>query len=81
VAVPVAGGWAVLEVVMSVPVDLAACVHPRFVRTDSGHRLPDRPLSASAQRGCESDSQQGYRGREKAADGGPRVTAAGPRPQ
>ena len=44
VAVPVAGGWAVLEVVMNVPGDLAACVHPRFVRTDSGHRLPDRPL-------------------------------------
>ena len=44
VAVPVAGGWAMLEVVMSVPVDLAACVHPRFVRTDSGHRLTDRPL-------------------------------------
>jgi hypothetical protein len=79
--VPVAGGWAVLEVVMSVPVDLAACVHPRFVRTASGHRLPDRPLSASAQRGCESDSQPGYRGREKAADGGARVTAAGPLPQ
>jgi hypothetical protein len=32
----------VLEVVMNVPGDLAACVHPRFVRTDSGHRLPDR---------------------------------------
>jgi hypothetical protein len=44
VAVPVAGGWAVLEVVMNVPVDLAACRHPRFVRTDSGHRLTDRPL-------------------------------------
>jgi hypothetical protein len=44
VAVPVAGGWAVLEVVMNVPGDLAACVHPRFVRTDSGHRLTDRPL-------------------------------------
>jgi hypothetical protein len=44
VAVPVAGGWAVLEVVMNVPGDLAACVHPRFVRTDSGHCLPDRPL-------------------------------------
>ena len=39
-----AGGWAVLEVVMNVPVDLAACVHPRFGRTDSGHRLTDRPL-------------------------------------
>lgn len=44
VAVPVAGGWAVLEVVMNVPGDLAACVHPRFVRTDSGHRLTARPL-------------------------------------
>jgi hypothetical protein len=43
-AVPVAGGWAVLEVVMNVPGDLAACVHPRFVRTDSGHHLTDRPL-------------------------------------
>jgi hypothetical protein len=31
-------------VVRNVPVDLAACVHPRFVRTDSGHCLPDRPL-------------------------------------
>jgi hypothetical protein len=28
----------VLEVVMNVSGDLAACVHPRFVRTDSGHR-------------------------------------------
>jgi hypothetical protein len=78
VAVPVAGGWAVLEVVMNLPGDLAAWVHPRFVRADSGHRLPDRPLSASAQRGCQSDSQPGYRGREKAADGGPSMPAVGP---
>jgi hypothetical protein len=44
VAVPVAGGWAVLEVVMNVPVDLAACVHPQFVHMDSGHCVPNRPL-------------------------------------
>ena len=44
VAVPGAGGWAVFELVRNVPGDLAACVHPRFVRTDSGHRLTDRPL-------------------------------------
>ena len=41
---PVAGGWAVLEVVRNVPGDLAAYVHPRFVYIDSGHRVPDRPL-------------------------------------
>jgi hypothetical protein len=44
VAVPVAGGWAVLEVVMNVPVDLAACVHPRCVHIDSGDCVPNRPL-------------------------------------
>ena len=44
VAVPVAGGWAVLEVVRNVPVDLAACIHPRFVPMDSGHCVPNRPL-------------------------------------
>ena len=40
----VAGGWAVLKLVMNVPVDLAACVHPRFVHIDSGHCVPNRPL-------------------------------------
>jgi hypothetical protein len=44
VAVPGAGGWAVLELVMNVPVDLAACVHPRFVHLNSGHCMPNRPL-------------------------------------
>jgi hypothetical protein len=44
VAVPVAGGWAVLVAVVNVPGDLAAWVHPRFVRIDSGHRLTNRPL-------------------------------------
>jgi hypothetical protein len=53
-------------VVMEVPVDLAACVHPRFVHMDSGRCVPDRPLGGiRATRCCESDSQQGYRGREK----------------
>lgn len=41
---PVAGGWAVLEVGMNVPVDLAAWVHPRFVHMDSSHCVPNRPL-------------------------------------
>jgi hypothetical protein len=44
VAVAVAGGWAVLEVVMNVPGDLAACVHPRFVHIDSGQCVPNRSL-------------------------------------
>jgi hypothetical protein len=44
VAVPAAGGWAVLKVVMNVPVDLAAWVHPRFVHMDSSHCVPNRPL-------------------------------------
>jgi hypothetical protein len=44
VAVAVAGGWAVLEVVMNVPDDLAACVHPRFVHIDRGRCMPNRPL-------------------------------------
>jgi hypothetical protein len=44
VAVPVAGGWAVLEVVMNVPVDLAACARPRFGHLDSGHGVPNHPL-------------------------------------
>jgi hypothetical protein len=43
-AVPVAGGWAVLEVVLSVLVDLAACLHPRLVHRDGGHCMPNRPL-------------------------------------
>lgn len=41
---------AVLEVVMNVPVDLAAWVHPRLVHMASGHCVANRPLSASAQR-------------------------------
>ena len=49
VAVPGADGWAVFELVMNVPVDLAACVHPRFVLIDSGHCVPNRSLWASTQ--------------------------------
>jgi hypothetical protein len=45
-----AGGWAVLEVVRNVPVDLAACVQPWFVHLDGGHCVPNRPLEPSTPR-------------------------------
>ena len=57
-----AGGWAVLELVMNVPVDLAACVHPRFAHIDSGHCVPNRSLSASTQRWLLIRFATGHRG-------------------